>query len=451
MVFHLLHTYKNQLFCIIAKITQMKKIFLVSISILFVFCIQSKAQELKSLLKNIEGVEIFDKAAVNGYSESYILNVKMPIDHTDESKGFFTQRVFITHRSFDAPTVLVTEGYSAEHAKLSWYIEELTSLLNANQIVIEHRFFGKSIPEGCPWEYLTVMQAAADHHKIISMIKPFYKGKWVTTGASKGGSTCVYHRALYPDDVEATVSYVAPFTIADEDPRCISYLKTIGTDSVRRKILEFQRAVLKNRNGMKKYISIDIKNAHDTLLMSLDSTLDYMVVEYPFAFFQYCGNTAAIPAADSKPATLYKHLKKIIEPTTYGIHDQRKTGAFFVQAYNEVGYYGYDTLGLGNLLSINSDYISNKILVPKSAQINYNPDMLDFVRDYIKTDAKNIIFIYGEDDPWSATAAVCGNNKNVIFAMDKNNCHNVRISDMPDDLHNEIIAKLEEWLSVKIK
>jgi hypothetical protein len=89
--------------------------------------------------------------------------------------------------------------------------------------------------------------------------------------------------------------------------------------------------------------------------------------------------------------------------------------------------------------------------VPKSAQINYNPDMLDFVRDYIKTDAKNIIFIYGEDDPWSATAAVCGNNKNVIFAMDKNNCHNVRISDMPDDLHNEIIAKLEEWLSVKIK
>ena len=433
------------------KKNKMRKLLVFSLFLFVVSFLQVKAQELKPLLEKLQGVEVLEKAAVDGYSESYILKVKMPIDHNDESKGYFTQRVFITHRSFDAPTVLVTEGYSAEHAKYSWYIEELTTMLNANQIVIEHRFFGKSIPDNCPWEYLNVRQAAADHHLIISMLKPLYKGKWVSTGASKGGSTCVYHRALYPNDVEATVSYVAPFTVADEDPRCITFLKNVGEDSIRTRIHAFQRAVLKNREDMKKYIAIDMKTADDTLIMSIDSTLDYMVVEYPFAFFQYCGNTASIPSPDAKPTTLYKHLKKIIAPTTYGIHDQQGTGAFFVQAYNEVGYYGYDTTGLGDLLSIKSGYISNRILVPRDAPVQYNPEMLEMVRNYIKTDAKNIIFIYGEDDPWSATAAVCGDNQNVVFAMDKDNCHNVRIADMPDDLHMKIISMLEEWLSVDIK
>lgn len=429
----------------------MRKILVFSLFLLVISFLQVKAQELKPLLEKLPGVEVLDKTPVNGYSESYLLKVKMPVDHNDTTKGFFTQRVFINHLSFDAPTVLVTEGYAAGHAMSPFYIEELTSLIHGNQITIEHRFFGESIPEGCPWQYLNVRQAAADHHQIISMLKPFYKGKWVSTGASKGGSTCVYHRALYPNDVEATVSYVAPFTINNEDPRCIDFLKHVSTDSIRMKIHSFQRAVLQHREEMLKFISMDMKNADDSLIMSLDSTLDYMVVEYPFAFFQYCGSTSSIPSPDAKASILYKHLKKIIAPTSYGYRDQRSTGAFFVQAYNEVGYYGYDTTGLGDLLSIKSGFISNSIMVPRSAPVHYDPAMLEFVRNYIKTDAENIIFIYGADDPWSATAAVCGNNDKVYFAMDKDNCHNVRIADMPDDVHAKIISLLDKWLSIQIK
>jgi len=429
----------------------MRRLLVSALMFVFLSVQYLSAQELKPLLAKLPGVEIKDKPAVSGYTESYVLNVKMPIDHNDTTKGYFTQRVFITHRSFDAPTVLITEGYAGNHGTSPLYIEELTSLLNANQIMIEHRFFGQSIPEGCPWEYLNVKQAAADHHQIITMLKPFYKGKWVTTGASKGGSTCVYHRALYPNDVEATVSYVAPFTIADEDPRCIEFLKKVSEDSIRTKIRTFQRAVLSHRSDMLNYIGIDMKNAEDSLIMSRDSVLDYMVLEYPFALFQYCGNTAAIPAPDAKPTTLYKHLKKIIAPTTYGFRDQKSTGAFFVQAYNEVGYYGYDTTGLGDLLSIKSSFVSNSILVPREVPVHYNPEALNYVRNYIKTDAEHIIFIYGEEDPWSATAAVTGDNSKVVFAMDEDNCHNVRIADMPEDMHKKIIASLEEWLSVDIK
>ncbi|PKP04303.1 MAG: hypothetical protein CVU11_05360 [Bacteroidetes bacterium HGW-Bacteroidetes-6] len=409
------------------------------------------AQDLRPLLENLPGVKVLEKSAATGFSESYTVYFTVPVNHNDSTQGYFQQRVFISHRSFDAPTVCVTEGYLASYANNAWYIEELADLLKANQIVIEHRFFGKSMPEGCPWEYLNVKQAAADHHQIITMLKTIYKGKWVTTGSSKGGSTAVYHHAFYPNDVDATVAYVAPFTIADEDPRTIDFLKQVGPDSVRAKILNFQRAVLKNRTEVMRYFNIDIANAKDTLVVSPDSALDYMVLEYPFSFWQYCGNQAAIPSADASPKVLYKHLKSVVPADAYSALDAGGTGAFYTQAYAEVGYYGYDSIGLGDLLIMKSAFISNKVLVPKATPVTYNPDALIFVRDFIKHKGNNIIYIYGADDPWSAAAAEPGQETNALKIVAPGDCHNVRIAGLPDDLRNQVYNRLREWLGVTLE
>lgn len=420
--------------------------------VLFVMlAVQAQAQVLKPLLEKLPGVTILEKSAAPGFSESYTVYFTVPVDHNDSSKGYFQQRVFISHRSFDAPTVCVTEGYLASYANNGWFVEELADLLKANQVVIEHRFFGKSMPEGTPWEYLNVKQAAADHHQIITMLKTIYTGKWVTTGSSKGGSTAVYHHAFYPNDVDATVAYVAPFTISDEDPRTIDFLKQVGPDSVRAKILNFQRAVLKNRTEVMRYFNIDIANAKDTLVVSPDSALDYMVLEYPFSFWQYCGNQAAIPSADASPKVLYKHLKSVVPADAYSSLDAGGTGAFYTQAYAEVGYYGYDSTGLGDYLIMKSAFISNKVLVPKATPVTYNPEALNFVRDYIKHKGNNIIYIYGQDDPWSAAAAEPGSETNALKIMAPGDCHNVRIAGLPEDMRKQVYNRLEEWLGIEIK
>ena len=57
---------------------------------------------------------------------------------------------------------------------------------------------------------LNIWQAATDHHRIVEALKPLYAGKWISTGASKGGMTSIYHRRFYPGDVDGTVAYVAP-------------------------------------------------------------------------------------------------------------------------------------------------------------------------------------------------------------------------------------------------
>ena len=57
----------------------------------------------------------------------------------------------------------------------------------ANQISIEHRFFGESRPEPADWSKCMIEQMAADQHAIIAALRTVYDGACLTTGGSKGG------------------------------------------------------------------------------------------------------------------------------------------------------------------------------------------------------------------------------------------------------------------------
>ncbi len=97
------------------------------------------------------------------YSNAWLLWINQPLDHHNPEKGFFKQRVWLSHKSEEAPVVLITEGYMAPQN----FTSELASLLEANQVVVEHRYFGMSVPDSVRWEYLTVEQAANDHHRVV--------------------------------------------------------------------------------------------------------------------------------------------------------------------------------------------------------------------------------------------------------------------------------------------
>src|SRR5687768_3188655 len=84
-------------------------------------------------------------------------------------------------------------------------LSEPTRLIDGNQISVEQRYFTPSRPSPTNWErQLTIWQAATDHHRIVRALKAIYAQQWVSTGASKGGMTSVYHRRFYPDDVAGT-------------------------------------------------------------------------------------------------------------------------------------------------------------------------------------------------------------------------------------------------------
>ena len=90
-----------------------------------------------------------------------------PIDHKHPDAGKFTQRIFLTHRDYSKPVVLWLEGYESGGSKT----QEITKILDANQIVVEHRYYGESLPDSIDWQYLTIEQSAADHHRVVEAFK----------------------------------------------------------------------------------------------------------------------------------------------------------------------------------------------------------------------------------------------------------------------------------------
>ena len=155
------------------------RLFLASL-ILMATALTVVAQTLESRLNNLSKAYHFTYEKMKAdtfFTEKYMLFVEQPVNHYFPDGKKFTQRVILCHKGVASPVVFVTEGYSAAYAENPKYINELTGYLNANQVVVEHRYFNKSVPDSPDWDYLTVFNAASDHHRVVEILKNIYTGK----------------------------------------------------------------------------------------------------------------------------------------------------------------------------------------------------------------------------------------------------------------------------------
>jgi len=405
---------------------------------------------LYNYLSGIPGLEIEELVCSDPFTEKYLIQVPQPIDHHDPSKGTFTQRVYMLHRDADAPVVLTTEGYNAGYGGYAQYRNELDHYLGSNEIVVEHRFFKPSAPDSIDWQYLTVEQAATDHHRVVEMMKPFYTGKWVNTGISKGGQTAIYHRAYFPDDVDATVGYVCPLNFSIEERRCYEFLDQVGSEECRQKIHDFQKLLLCNKDrflpAFKKMID------EDNLHFSMGDTAGYelTVLEYSFAFWQWgsmsCGN---IPDDSVKPEVAILHLASVSGLSW--VSDQGIAGLlpFFYQALTEIGFYGYDHSEFEGCVEA-LDLQTFDFTCPEGVDCIYDPKPMEKVDKFVRHEGNNMVFIYGEWDPWSAPAVQISGKTNSFKVVNPEGSHGTRIYNLPEDQREKVLNALGEWLECEI-
>lgn len=408
---------------------------------------------LESFLKTqpeIKSVEQLE--SVDFFQTKYKVMVEQPVDHKNLQSGTFLQRVIIADKGLEQPVIFITEGYNGEYAENPNYINELCPMLDASQICMDHRYFGESWPEPLDWDYLTVANAAADHHKVVAIMKRYYKGKWINTGISKGGQTVVYHRWLYPDDVDVSVPFVCPLNFGVEDGRHEPFIANVpGTVELRKKIEAFQLQILKNRETLLPKLEEFCKQKKYTFRISLDEVLDFCVLEYPFALWQWGQMTDQVPSKDEDPDKLFEHLMIVSGPSYFAIEGQERIKSFFVQAARELGYYGYNTKPFRKYLSIKSakGYL-NKIFIPEDLDIKYNKKTALQVKKYIKeTDAK-ILFIYGGWDPWSASGFEIPDKDNFLKIVKPEGSHSTRINNLPPNQKTQVKKVLEKWLDLQI-
>ena len=321
-------------------------------ALLFTSASLSAQTELQQKLSKISAITETKPLESTEFSEKYVTYFTQPLDHRHPEKGSFSQRVIVSHVGFDRPTVLVTEGYGAAYALTPKYREELSKLLNANMIFVEYRYFLESTPQPKDWQYLTAESSADDLHAVTTALKSIYPGKWIATGISKGGQTCMLYRTFYPDDVDISVPYVAPLCYAAEDGRHEPFLRKVSTAENRKKIEDFQLEVLKRKATLLPRFEKYCEEKGLKFRAPIEEIYDYSVLEYSFALWQWGTPISKIPAVTASDDEIFAHLLDISNPD-YFIADS-PTASFFVQAARELGYYGYDIKPFKKYLSIKS-------------------------------------------------------------------------------------------------
>ena len=402
---------------------------------------------LEQKISAISAIKEIRPLETSEFSEKYVTYFTQPLDHRHPEKGSFRQRVIVSHAGFDRPTVIVTEGYGAAYALRPQYREELSKLLNANMIFVEYRYFLESTPEPKDWQYLTAENSADDLHAITTAFKSIYPGKWIATGISKGGQTTLLYRTFYPDDVDISVPYVAPLCYGVEDGRHEPFLHKVSTPENRKKIEDFQLEALKRKATLLPRFEKYCTEKNYSFRAPIEEIYDYSVLEYSFALWQWGTPISSIPATTASDDEIFSHLLAISEPGYFTADSPN--ASFFVQAARELGYYGYDVQPFKQYLSIQSSegYLHRLMLPEELKDMPFDKTLSKKITKFLKKQDPKMIFIYGQNDPWTAAGVTwLKNKKNIHVFIQPNGSHLARINTLPEAEKAEVMELINEWL-----
>lgn len=396
-------------------------------------------------LPGVAATEI-DPPSESFHTRAFEIEVAQPIDHNNPASGTFNQRVYLSHFDEDAPMVMRTSGYAEWRNRVG----EVCGILTANQLHISHRYMGTSIPYPVDWQYLTVAQAAADHHRIVELFKEIYTGQWVSTGRSKGGQAALFHRRFYPDDVAITIAMVAPIVFDTEDTRFETYLSEVVSDEAcREKIRQFQTLCLQERDNLLPYLDYYADTSSLTFSMSMDSVLEFSVLEFPFAFFQSSpGNCDDVPDETSTYLEMFEALMTFSGIDLFSVEYIQYYGPVYYQIYTEIGYYRLVDDHLLDLMEALPDP-TYSCLAPAGVELVYHPEVLQDIGQWLSTQGDSIIYVYGVMDPWSAAAVEFGGGANALLIMEPGANHSVEIQTLSDP--TPVYEKLETWLGIDLQ
>ena len=402
---------------------------------------------LEQKISAISAIKEIRPLETSEFSEKYVTYFIQPLDHRHPEKGSFRQRVIVSHVGFDRPTVIVTEGYGAAYALRSQYREELSKLLNANMIFVEYRYFLESTPEPKDWQYLTAENSADDLHAITTAFKNIYPGKWIATGISKGGQTTLLYRTFYPDDLDISVPYVAPLCYGVEDGRHEPFLHKVSTPENRKKIEDFQLEALKRKATLLPRFEKYCTEKNYSFRAPIEEIYDYSVLEYSFALWQWGTPISSIPATTASDDEIFSHLLAISEPGYFTADSPN--ASFFVQAARELGYYGYDVQPFKQYLSIQSSegYLHRLMLPEELKDMPFDKTLSKKITKFLKKQDPKMIFIYGQNDPWTAAGVTwLKNKKNIHVFIQPNGSHLARINTLPEAEKAKVMELINEWL-----
>lgn len=405
-------------------------------------------------LRAIPGLQVTEQSTMIAGYRFFTMTYDQPVDHANPGGQRFQQRMTLLHRDYAAPMVVYNSGYFVSQRGGR---AEIARLLVANQLSMEYRYFSPSRPEPTDWTKLDIQQAASDQHRITAALKArLYQGKWLTTGASKGGMTSLFHRRFFPDDVDATVAYVAPIDYPEDavqspTNRYIAFLENVGTDpGCRQKLKDFQNLVLARRDTMKARMRAV---ATFTDILGEDRALEFAVEELPFIFWQYGdqGNCANIPGATASDALVFQFFDDTISVASYGDADLTDFLPYYHQSATQLGYPISDESYLIGLQFPGQD--TARAYIPAAIPTPAYDDgaAMHDIQDWLAASGERVMLIYGQNDPWSAGAVSLGNATDSFKYISPGGNHGSAIATLNGNDQAAAVAAVRRWAGVSAK
>lgn len=406
--------------------------------------------QLLTQLRQLPGVDVQKKPTDRADYHHFILKFTQPVDHNDPSQGTFEQLVSLLHRDERrrVPMIIHTSGYSEYQADRP---VELAQLLAANQVSIEHRFFADSRPKVIDWTKLTIEQMAADQHAIIEALRTIYEGPFLSTGASKGGMTAIFHRRYYPDDVDGTVAYVAPISFGAPDKRYPPFFDTVGPVDCREKVRAAATRMLSiSREAMcaRAELQVGPTGPHYTRI-ALGPAVEAAILGLEWTFWQYSGVSLCdqVPGPDASEETLFGFLNKISPVSDYADAKLAYLEPYYYQAHSQLGY---PDAGAHYLLPFlwftEEDYAGE---LPAGAEPAYDDKVMQDIDNFVERAGHRLLFVYGEWDPWTKGKFVLGVATDSAVVIQAKGTHRARIVNLGLADRERVFAKLRAWTGVE--
>jgi hypothetical protein len=173
-------------------------------------------------------------------------------------------------------------------------------------------------------------------------------------------------------------------------------------------------------------------------------------LEYSFAYWQWGRITSdEIPNHLSLPSEMFDHLNRVAGFTFFEDAGVVAYQPFFYAALTEIGMYGYQTAPFKKYLGDTVNYTFD-FTAPTGAKPVYDSLAMQRVKYFLDTDAKNMLFIVGGLDTWSATAYEPLGKNNLVRMTLAEGHHGTRIKNFNKEDRAYIYSLLEEWMEVEI-
>jgi hypothetical protein len=325
-------------------------------------------------------------------------------------------------------------------------------------MIVEHRYFGQSIPDSTDNTWLNFAQITADYHKIKLAFSDIYRSQWISTGASKGGTTAMNYSFYYPNDMAASVVYVAPVNNSLEDKRMTAFLKEKRSTETGKKLFEIQKHLLQRKQVLLPVFQEILKYSDLNIgTMDPETLYDFAVLEFDFNYWQYISDFDRMirfsrRSLEEMNAKGFKNTSQLISQNDSMIAifpmcvwyflDKPMAIPFFYQSYTQMGSYGYEEKLFKGYLkhkTYSAEFLAGK-------HPGYEKKYVKAFNKFLKNKLSHTILIYGAEDPWTACKPDISSTSNNLVIVNPKTNHSTLIKDLDEKDKQQVREKLQGWL-----